>query len=123
MLTTQDKKYITDSIKTNNEDLLKEIIELFDATNNRIDQVNEKLSQRIDKQNSILAGEYIKKNITIIRLTEKMEDLVWEIFRKQTSKNVSFVDCATFALYQQGVFDKAFTFDSDFKKNKIPILE
>ena len=81
------------------------------------------LSQRIDKQNSILAGEYIKKNITIIRLTEKMEDLVWEIFRKQTSKNVSFVDCATFALYQQGVFDKAFTFDSDFKKNKIPILE
>lgn len=81
------------------------------------------LSQRVDKQNAILAGEYIKENFTIIKITEDMEDLAWEIFKKQTSKNVSFVDCTTFALYKNGAFDKAFTFDSDFKSNNVPILK
>lgn len=28
----------------------------------------------------------------------------------------------TFALSQQGIFDKVFTFDSDFIKNKVPVL-
>ncbi len=81
------------------------------------------LSQRIDKYNSILAGEYIKQNLTIVKLTEEIETLAWEIFKKQKSKNVSFVDCTCFALYEKSVFDKAFTFDSDFKTNKIPVLE
>lgn len=81
------------------------------------------LSQRVDKQSAILAGKYIKENFTIIKISEDIENLAWEIFKKQTSKNVSFVDCTTFALYQDGAFDKAFTFDDDFETNKIPVLE
>ncbi|OGE25399.1 hypothetical protein A3C26_02485 [Candidatus Daviesbacteria bacterium RIFCSPHIGHO2_02_FULL_39_12] len=81
------------------------------------------ISQRVDKENSILAGEYIKKKFSVVKLTEEVEDLAWEIFKKQTSKNISFVDCTTFALYEKGLFDKAFTFDRDFKKNRVPILE
>ena len=45
MLTSEDKKYILNTIKTNIQILLKEIVELFDATNKRIDESNE----RIDK--------------------------------------------------------------------------
>lgn len=80
------------------------------------------LSQRDGKKQSIIAGNFLKKAYAWIG-TEDIENLAWEIFKKQTSKNVSFVDCTTFALYQQSVFDKAFTFDSDFKTNKIPTLE
>lgn len=81
------------------------------------------LSQRVGKDDAILAGNFIRQHFTIMELTTEIEDLAWEIFKKQTSKNVSFVDCTVFALYKKGVFDKAFAFDSDFAKNKIPILE
>jgi len=53
MLTKSDKKYINDllkeSFKENNKILVKEMIGLFNATNSRIDEVNENLGQRIDK--------------------------------------------------------------------------
>lgn len=81
------------------------------------------LSQKVGKQKAVEAGNYIKKNISLIRLTEDIEDLAWEIFKKQPSKNVSFVDCTTIALFQKGIFDKLFAFDSDFKKNGVTILE
>ena len=80
------------------------------------------ISQRVSKEKAILAGNYMKENFKIFRLTEEIENLAWEIFKKQTSKNVSFVDCSTIALFQKGVFDKLFTFDTDFKKNKVPVL-
>lgn len=81
------------------------------------------LSQRMGKQPAIIAGNELIMTYIIVKLTTDIETIAWEIFKKQTSKNVSFVDCTTFALYQKGVFDKVFTFDSDFRKNKIPILE
>lgn len=80
------------------------------------------VSQNADKEVAVDAGNYIKDNFSIIRISPEIEELAWEIFKKQKSKNVSFIDCTTFALYQQGVFDKAFTFDGDFKTNKIPVL-
>lgn len=81
------------------------------------------LSQNAGKEVATDAGNYIQTNFSIIRVSPEMENLAWEIFKKQKSKNVSFVDCTTFALYQDGAFDKALTFDSDFKSNKVPILE
>lgn len=81
------------------------------------------LSQKEGKQQSIDAGEVLKNQFICIKLNRKIEDLAWEIFKKQKSKNISFVDCTTFALCKEGAFDKAFTFDSDFQANRIPILE
>ncbi len=80
------------------------------------------LSQKIGKETSNQIGAYLKKAFSIIRLSEENENLAWEIFKKQNSKNVSFTDCTCFALYKQGAFDKAFAFDTDFKTNKIPTL-
>lgn len=85
-------------------------------------EVTTMLSQKEGKEKAVKVGEYLKNKYNWIRLDIETENLAWEIFKKQISKNVSFVDCTTFALYQKGVFDKAFTFDSDFKTNKIPIL-
>ena len=80
------------------------------------------VSQNAGKDTAIDAGNYIGDTFSIIRISPEIEDLAWEIFKKQKSKNVSFVDCTTFALYQKGIFDKAFSFDGDFKTNKIPVL-
>lgn len=81
------------------------------------------LSQKEGKEKALDAGEYIKKNYTMFRIDAEIEDLAWEIFKKQKSKNVSFVDCTTFALFQRRMFDKAFAFDTDFKANKIPLVD
>lgn len=82
MLTKDDKKYITDllnkSFKENNEILVKEMTGLFNASNSRIDEVNENLSERIDKVLSEL-----KDHNDIIdnheRRIEKVEEKVFVI--------------------------------------------
>ncbi len=81
------------------------------------------VSQNAGKEVAIDAGNYIKDNFSVIKIPTEIENLSWEIFKKQTSKNVSFVDCTTIALYKDGAFDKVFTFDTDFKKNKVAVLE
>jgi|GEM_PF-3178943 len=52
MLTKTDKKYITETlketIKENNHILIKEIIELFNTTNERIDKVLDQLKDHND---------------------------------------------------------------------------
>lgn len=85
-------------------------------------EVTTMLSQKEGKEKTVKVGEYLKNKYSWIKLDTETEELAWEIFKKQKSKNVSFIDCTTFALYQQGIFDKAFTFDTDFKTNKIPVL-
>lgn len=80
------------------------------------------LSQKVHKEKAIYAGEYVRKHYIILRVDDGIEDLAWKIFKQQKSKNVSFVDCTTFALYQKGMFEKAFAFDEDFKRNKVPLV-
>lgn len=80
------------------------------------------LSQKVGKNEAIYAGEFIKRRCLKVGINEDILNLSWEIFKKQKSKNVSFVDCTTIALFQKGMFNKLFTFDSDFKSNKIPVL-
>ncbi len=81
------------------------------------------VSQNAGKKVATDTGNYIRDNFLVIRVSPEMENSAWEIFKKQKSKNVSFVDCTSFALYQKGVFDKAFSFDADFKLNRVPVLE
>lgn len=55
MLTKDDKKFIVDivtgAITKNNDVLVKEMIDLFNATNSVIEKVDNKLSNKIDKTN------------------------------------------------------------------------
>lgn len=43
--------------------------------------------------------------------------LAASIFRRQTSKNVSFVDCGNMALLQANGWDRIFSYDAIYKKN------
>ncbi len=56
MLTKNDKKFILETVREsttqNNKILIKEFVDLFSSTNERIDQINEKLSYKIDGTNS-----------------------------------------------------------------------
>ena len=81
------------------------------------------LSQKIGKQLTIIAAQTIRQIFKEIRIDQDIDELAWEIFKKQKSKNVSLVDCTTIALFQKGIFDQLFTFDTDFKNNKVAILE
>lgn len=79
------------------------------------------LSQRVGKNHSIEAGEYLKHQFVWIDVDQSTLDLAWEIFQQQSSKNVSFTDCISFALFQQDQFDQAFSFDSDFSRFGLPL--
>jgi uncharacterized protein YoxC len=51
MLTKDDKKFIIDSIKSNNDVLVKDMLDLFNATNAIIKKVDDKLNNKIDQTN------------------------------------------------------------------------
>jgi len=65
-----------DDLKENNGILIKEVVELFNATNERIEEVNENLCQRIDK-----VLEQMKDHNDILdtheRRIEKVEEKVF----------------------------------------------
>lgn len=52
-----------------------------------------------------------------IQVTLEIEEVAIEIFKKQTSKNVSFVDCTNMALVKHDNHDAIFSFDEIYKKN------
>lgn len=54
-----------------------------------------------------------------IRVTPEIEEMAIEIFKKQTSKNVSFVDCTNMALIKHDNLDAIFSFDEIYRKNGI----
>jgi len=54
---------------------------------------------------------------SISQVTPEIEEMAIEIFKKQTSKNVSFVDCTNMALMKHCHFDFIFSFDEIYKKN------
>lgn len=46
-----------------------------------------------------------------------------DLFKKQTSKNTSFVDCTNMAYMQQLHLDAIFSFDQVYKTNKLTLVE
>jgi len=40
-----------------------------------------------------------------------------EVYKRQTSKNVSFTDCVNMAIMKQEGIEEIFSFDADYKKN------
>lgn len=84
------------------------------------------LSQRINHPTAI---EFINTMRTvdgpfvITRVDEVIEESAIEIFKKQTSKNTSFVDCTNMALIKSDYADAIFSFDGVYVKNNIKTVE
>lgn len=53
----------------------------------------------------------------IKRVDEELEDKAIEVFKNQTSKNTSFVDCANIAICKELNTDAIFSFDDIYRKN------
>lgn len=56
-----------------------------------------------------------KCNITVLRVTEDIEEKAKTIFRKIDDKKLSYTDCTSFALINQSAIDAVFAFDEHFR--------
>ena len=57
------------------------------------------------------------------RATDTIDETAIQIFKEQTSKNTSFVDCTNMAFLRQFHMDAIFSFDGVYKKNGFVLVE
>jgi predicted nucleic acid-binding protein len=56
------------------------------------------------------------RRLSVIRITEALEDQAWKIFARYGDKDFSFTDCTSFAVMQQLGITTAFAFDEHFEQ-------
>ncbi len=98
----------------------------FVTTNYIFSETVTVLSQKVGHTTAVKFISEIKtpqSDFEVYWITPEMEEEAIEIFRKQTSKNTSFVDCANMAALQLNKWDFIFSFDSIYKKNGFKIAE
>jgi predicted nucleic acid-binding protein len=54
------------------------------------------------------------KSITVLWVTEALENAAWRMFEKRADKDYSFTDCTSFALMDAEAIRNVFAFDEDF---------
>lgn len=88
-----------------------------------IDEVATKLSMYFGKDCAdLLFTLIVKANITIVYIDQILAQTTIDIFKKQTSKNVSLTDCANIAICRSLKIDTMFSFDEHYKKNGLKLL-
>jgi predicted nucleic acid-binding protein len=80
------------------------------------------ISQKVSHKAAIEFREQDLAGIQIVRITEELEEHAFEIFRSLTSKNVSFIDCTSFALMRSLGLTTAFSFDEHFVQQGFKLL-
>lgn len=80
------------------------------------------ISQKVGKPQAISFKEDFDPSIQITRVDENLEEMAWEIFKEIKSKNISYVDCTSFAIMRTFNIKQAFAFDDDFKKAGFSLL-
>lgn len=75
-------------------------------------------SQRFSKEATIVFIEDILRGstTTILFETHELVDRAWEIFKKVTKKDVSWVDCYSLAIIEEYKIETVLTFDKDLQK-------
>ncbi len=88
-----------------------------------IDEVATKLSMYFGKDCADLLFSLLSKtNITIVYIDQILSKIIIDIFKKQTSKNVSLTDCANIAICRSMGISTIFSFDVHYKKNGLSLL-
>lgn len=82
-------------------------------------------SMRYNRQAAIdFVKEIFKSTTKIVSENDELRDKAFRIFQEIKDKDVSWVDCYSFAVIQHYKIEKVFSFDRDFKKyTKAKILE
>lgn len=81
------------------------------------------ISQKVSHQAAV---DFREKNILetrIVRVSDELEDQAFEFFRTLTSKNVSFIDCTSFALMRSLGLTTVFSFDEHFTQYGFKLLK
>lgn len=84
------------------------------------------VSQRVGHDQALAFIKELKSPASLFSMQwidEKLERVAIKIFKKQTSKNISFVDCTNMALIKHHRLDAIFSFDSTYKKNDFTLVE
>jgi len=83
------------------------------------------ISQRIGHETAIQFIDTIMSNTSYIQILDgwSVKEKAIEIFKRQTSKNISFVDCTNMAFLDGGQFQSIFSFDWAYKQNGYKLAE
>lgn len=84
------------------------------------------LSQRVGHQMAVAFIDSMKSEDSVFvieYITEDLETEAISIFKEQTSKNVSFVDCTNIAVIRKEAMDGIFSFDKSYGKNGVQLVE
>jgi len=65
----------------------------------------------------------IESPFQITRADENIEEEVISVFKVQTSKNTSYVDCTNMVFMKQLDLDAIFSFDKVYRKNGLTLVE
>ncbi|MEK7119379.1 MAG: PIN domain-containing protein [Patescibacteria group bacterium] len=104
-------------------DRLNEAQEKLTTSWETIDEVATKVSMYFGKDcANLLFVLLLKANITIVYVNQALSQTTIEIFKKQTSKNVSLTDCANIAICRSMGINTVFSFDLHYKKNGLTLL-
>lgn len=132
MLVFVDSSAFISSLVTNEENFLRAKTisqQLADqnaqliTTNMVIAEVLTVLSMRHGKQLALTFGEQIRTNgLEVAHINPDVFETAWQIFKKELSKNLSFVDCASFAFIRSFHIPTAFAFDKQFLRRGFEVL-
>jgi len=73
------------------------------------------LSQRVNRETAVLLGNYLLKDkqLEVIHIDKKLNEITWEIFKSINKKNCSFVDASILAVMKREGIKKLLTFDKE----------
>lgn len=76
------------------------------------------LSQRAGKKVAVHFGERIREErpFLVVGVVPSFEERAWRVFKQIENKNVSFVDCASFAVIKRLKIKRVLSFDIHFKR-------
>lgn len=81
------------------------------------------VSMRYNKNLALQFGERVRNGtVQLVYPDEVLIDSAWYIFRKEKNKNVSFVDCVSFAIMERYTIPFAFAFDRDYLGRGFEVL-
>jgi len=88
------------------------------TTNFVLDETYTGLRGKIQHSAILRFRDSIRKSqrLSVIRITETLEDQAWEIFARYDDKDFSFTDCTSFAVMRQLGITTALTFDDHFEQ-------
>lgn len=66
---------------------------------------------------TLFLDELSKMPVKILFAGEDDENLIWDLFNKQTKKGTSFIDCANLTIAKKYKFDKILSFDEFYPKD------